>query len=169
MELKLITFIYSRKNCFARIDQRIIYLSTLPAKQQKLLDKYTKYLNSTKECVEANTRVIDKMLSNVDQLFINSRSNIEPQEIVSQIQDPDADKVHITLKQIVRDWTDLGSGERDQCYKPILNEIMEHFTNVNNSVNTQKNLFKVVSTWARHQPSSDDLISLTFSWYQEQD
>lgn len=91
--------------------------------------------------MENNTRVIDKMLSNVDQLFINSRSNIEPQEIVSQIQDPDADKVHVTLKQIVRDWTDLGAGERDQCYKPILNEIMEHFTNVN----MQKNQFKVVS------------------------
>lgn len=131
---------FYRKTCFARIDQRICYVSTLPPKQQKLLEKYKHFLNSTKECVEANNRVIEKMLSNVENLFINSKSNIEPQEIV-QIQDPDSDKVHITLKQIVRDWTDLGSDERDSCYKPILNEIMNHF----NSSGMQKNQFKVVS------------------------
>lgn len=90
----------------------------MPQRQQKLLDKYLHYLNSTKESVEANFRVIEKMLSNVDTLFINSKSTIEPQDISSLIQDPDSDKVHITLKQIVRDWTDLGSNERDQCYKP---------------------------------------------------
>ena len=75
------------------------------------------------------------MLSNVDKLFINTRSHIEPQDLVapkgSQIQDPDADKVHITLKQIVRDWTDLGAEERDQSYKLILNEIMDQFSEVN--------------------------------------
>lgn len=112
----------------------------MPQRQQKLLDKYLHYLNSTKESVEANFRVIEKMLSNVDTLFINSKSTIEPQDISSLIQDPDSDKVHITLKQIVRDWTDLGSTERDQCYKPILDEIMEHF-----GAEGQKNNFKVVS------------------------
>lgn len=81
------------------------------------------------------------MVSNVDELFINSRSHIEPQELVSQMQDPDADKVHITLKQIVRDWTDLGAEERDQSYKLILNEIMNHFS----EVNMQKDQVKVVN------------------------
>lgn len=103
-----------------------------------MLENYAKYLNSTKECVEANTRIIDKMLSNIENLFINSKSHIEPQEIVPQIQDPDTDKVHVTLKQIVRDWTDLGSFERDQCYKPIISEIMSHFNNI------KKNQFRVV-------------------------
>lgn len=84
--------------------------------------------------------MIEKMLANVENLFINSKSNIEPQEIV-QVQDPDSDKVHITIKQIVRDWTDLGSSERDSCYKPILNEIVSHF----NVTGGQKNKFKVVS------------------------
>lgn len=150
----------------ARIDQRIIYLSTLPQKQQKLLDKYQTYLNSTKECVDANTRVIEKMLSNVDQLFINSRSHIEPQELVLQIQDPDADKVHITLKQIVRDWTDLGAEERDQSYKLILNEILNQFSDVN----MQKDQVKVVSN---RQPTDNVIIMIcliffSFSWCQVQ-
>lgn len=81
------------------------------------------------------------MLSNVNELFINSRSHIEPQELVSSLGDPDADKVHITLKQIVRDWTDLGAEERDQSYKLILNEIMNQFSDVG----TQKDQIKVVS------------------------
>ena len=77
------------------------------------------------------------MLSNVDNLFINTKSNIEQQDIVCI--DPDSDKVHTTLKQIVRDWTDLGLEEREQCYKPILDELMTHFDV------SQKNQFKVVS------------------------
>lgn len=133
-------------------------MSTLPKKQQKLLESYQKCLNSTKECVEANTRVIDKMLSKVDQLFINSRSHIEPQDIVQQIQDPDADKVHITLKQIVRDWTDLGAEERDQSYKVILTEIMNQFS----KVNTQNNKIKVVSNLFSH-PAIINIFFLYFS------
>lgn len=139
MIIQYLLSLFSR-NCFSRIDQRICYLSTLPQKQQKLLEKYKRFLNSTKEAVEQNNRVIEKMLSNVDNLFINSStSNIEPQEF-TQVHDPDSDKVHITIKQIVRDWTDLGAEERDQCYKPILNEIMSHF----DVADMKRNQFKVV-------------------------
>jgi hypothetical protein len=49
-------------------------------------------------------QVIEKMLANIENLFINSKSNIEPQEFAIPL-DPDNDKVVITLKQIVRDWT----------------------------------------------------------------
>lgn len=80
------------------------------------------------------------MLSNVENLFINSKSNIEPQEIVVPL-DPDSDKVIITLKQIVRDWTDIGANEREQCYQPIIDEITKHF----DMENMQKNQYKVVS------------------------
>ncbi|CRK86251.1 CLUMA_CG000129, isoform A [Clunio marinus] len=133
------SFKFYRRNCFSRIDQRICYLSTLNQRQQKLLEKYRKYLNSIKECVEANNRVIEKMISNVDSLFINSKSNIEPQEII-HVQDPDSDKVHITIKQIVRDWTDLGAEEREHCYKPIIDEIVNHF----DASNMKKNQFKIL-------------------------
>lgn len=80
------------------------------------------------------------MLSHLDSLFVNSKSNIEQQEIPFAIEDPDSDKVHITLKQIVRDWSDLGAEERDQAYKPILKELQNHF-----DVSSQKSQFKVVS------------------------
>lgn len=83
------------------------------------------------------------MLANVDSLFVNSstKSNIDPDEPdESLIQDPDFDKVNITLQQIVRDWTDAGQTERDQCYKLIISEIQDHF----NVADMQKNQFKVV-------------------------
>lgn len=79
------------------------------------------------------------MLCNIDSLFVNSKSNIEPQEIRTAI-DPDSDKVHITLKQIVRDWADEGAKERSQCYQPILNELSKHF-DINNMA---KNQYKIL-------------------------
>lgn len=80
------------------------------------------------------------MLSNVDNLFINSKSNIEQQELSYIVQDPDSDKVHITLKQIARDWSDLGANEREQCYKPIVDELMKRL-----DPSSQKSQFRVVS------------------------
>lgn len=62
-----------------------------------------------------------------------------PTELL-HIADPDSDKVHITLKQIVRDWTDLGAKERDQSYKPILDELKEHF----DIDNMEKNQHKIL-------------------------
>ncbi|CAG9807078.1 unnamed protein product [Chironomus riparius] len=116
-----------KRNCFARIDQRLCFLTTLPIRQQQMLEKYKKTLNSSKQCVEQNQRIIEKFLSGVDSLFVNSKNDIvEPEEIL-KIADPDNDKVIITLKQIVRDWTDLGAEERDQSYKPILDELTQYF------------------------------------------
>jgi carnosine N-methyltransferase len=62
-----------------------------------------------------------------------------PNELL-QIADPDSDKVHVTLKQIVRDWTDLGAAERNESYKPILDELKEHF----DFDNMEKNQHKVL-------------------------
>lgn len=41
----------------------------------------------------------------------------------------DLDKVISTLKQIARDWSELGQSERDQCYQPILTVLDELFPN----------------------------------------
>jgi hypothetical protein len=129
-----------RKSSHKRIDNKIIYLSTLSQKQQKLLEKYSRYLNSAKQCVDANFRVIEKMLANVDNLFVNSKSNIEAQDLTVPFED--SEKVVITLKQIVRDWTDIGSQERDQCYKPILQEIERYFPM---GADTKENQYKIVN------------------------
>ncbi|KAI3717625.1 hypothetical protein L1987_69360 [Smallanthus sonchifolius] len=39
----------------------------------------------------------------------------------------DVDKVRCVIRNIVRDWATEGQKERDQCYKPILEELVRHF------------------------------------------
>lgn len=41
----------------------------------------------------------------------------------------DVDKVRCIIRNIVRDWTKEGALERDQCYKPILEELNHYFPN----------------------------------------
>lgn len=40
------------------------------------------------------------------------------------------DKVRSTIKQFVRDWSAEGKSERDQCYKPILDALLERYKDV---------------------------------------
>ena len=41
----------------------------------------------------------------------------------------DMEKVRITLKQIVRDWSEDGAVERSACYQPVIDEIVRRFPN----------------------------------------
>lgn len=147
-----------RKNNLQRVNKRLIYLNSLPKNQQNMLENYKKTLNATKQCVEQNHRIIEKFLSGVDSLFVNSswfihcvkiqckililiiilESDIEMPHELLHISDPDSDKVHVTLKQIVRDWTNIGADERNQSYKPILDELREHFDIDNMTKNQHK-------------------------------
>lgn len=42
----------------------------------------------------------------------------------------DMDKVRSTLKQLVRDWSEEGKGEREACYTPMIDALTKHFSNV---------------------------------------
>ncbi len=39
----------------------------------------------------------------------------------------DMDKLKSTIKQFVRDWSEVGQAERDSCYQPIIQEIQRLF------------------------------------------
>ena len=52
----------------------------------------------------------------------------------------DIEKVHSTLKSFVRDWSSDGKFERDQCYKPILNEIDRIFGHLNTAQRSSTNI-----------------------------
>jgi len=40
------------------------------------------------------------------------------------------DKLRSTLKQLVRDWSEEGNAEREACYKPMKDALVQHFANV---------------------------------------
>ncbi|PPQ96317.1 hypothetical protein CVT26_005680 [Gymnopilus dilepis] len=42
----------------------------------------------------------------------------------------DMDKLRSTLKQLVRDWSEEGKAERDVCYKPMIEALVQHFADV---------------------------------------
>ncbi|KDQ06519.1 hypothetical protein BOTBODRAFT_39554 [Botryobasidium botryosum FD-172 SS1] len=42
----------------------------------------------------------------------------------------DIDKLRSTLKQLVRDWSAEGKAERDACYQPILEALVDHFREI---------------------------------------
>lgn len=39
----------------------------------------------------------------------------------------DIERVQTTLKQFVRDWSEEGKSERDACYQPIVDEVVNNF------------------------------------------
>ncbi|KAI0649903.1 N2227-domain-containing protein [Trametes meyenii] len=42
----------------------------------------------------------------------------------------DMDKLRSTLKQLVRDWSKEGKAERDLCYEPIKEALIQHFSDI---------------------------------------
>ncbi|KAG5671069.1 hypothetical protein PVAND_001283 [Polypedilum vanderplanki] len=135
-----------RKHNYHRIEQRLIYISQLPLRQQQLLEKYKKTLNSTKQCIDQNNLLIDKFLAGTNELFVNAAVNEIHGEDISKngeqltFFDSESDRVIVTLKQIVRDWTDLGASEREESYKPILDALSENF----DITTMEKNQYRVL-------------------------
>jgi len=44
--------------------------------------------------------------------------------------DFDMDKLRSTLKQFVRDWSEEGTNEREACYRPMKEALLQHFANI---------------------------------------
>ncbi|KAF8523696.1 N2227-domain-containing protein [Hysterangium stoloniferum] len=45
----------------------------------------------------------------------------------------DMDKLRSTIKQLVRDWAEEGKSERDACYTPMTDALLEHFSDIPSS------------------------------------
>lgn len=57
-------------------------------------------------------------------------SSLNPQEDPQKVHPSstfDMDKLKSTIKQFVRDWSEVGQAERDSCYQPIIQEIQRLF------------------------------------------
>ena len=112
-----------KKHSLAAVHRREDYLGRLPKEHQRLLRKhgYQDTLDDLKEAVEQNSAIISDIMADVEGMFENvshqARAGEDQRVRPSQL---DMDKVQSTLKQLVRDWSSAGAGERQQCYSPIL-------------------------------------------------
>ncbi|XP_072937591.1 carnosine N-methyltransferase unmet [Epargyreus clarus] len=141
-------FKYYKLCSLDRIHKSEKIISTLPQSHQRRLDKYKTYLTKFKKCLDVNNAVVHMIIKDVDTMFenvdhsmadaansngTNTESfgcNYNNCEITSQKQHKmqhDVEKVQSVLKNIVRDWSEDGAAEREQCYKPILDEIEARF------------------------------------------
>lgn len=123
-----------------RIDKKEVYLNSLPEYQQEMLTNYRLQLLRSRRCIEANHQIISAMIEDVHNLFEeepeadNSYHRIHKNlksvagaENSFFHQKLDTERVIITLKQIIRDWSVEGEEERRSCYGPILEAISEEF------------------------------------------
>ncbi|XP_055593514.1 carnosine N-methyltransferase [Uranotaenia lowii] len=119
-----------RTNALNHVNRREAYLNCLPGNHQDMLAKYRDHLQKLRYCIDANSKVIKNIIQDADCLFYNDTGTIaqqiQPTSDV-KVRSQDIQKVHITLKQIFRDWTVEGLAERDQCYKPIIDEISNYY------------------------------------------
>lgn len=109
---------------------------------QGLLQNYPSKLNEVDDRIRRNADVLDEIVFQAEKSGLGPRIPSEhaevhlPNEI--DVEDPesqsdpnpqvrvhDAEKVRSTLRQLVRDWSILGSAEREACYSPILDRLEE--------------------------------------------
>jgi len=121
----------------------------LPVRHQDVLLKhgFMANLDKLESCAAVNQTVLDQVVSDAANLFENSSrpgpngvavntaeraaavkvTTEEGQDQGHHRRTPtklmDKEKVHSTLKQLVRDWSDDGLRERETCYQPILKEL----------------------------------------------
>ncbi|VVC89681.1 carnosine N-methyltransferase [Leptidea sinapis] len=138
-------FRYYKLCCLDRIHKSEKIISVLPKSHQERLTKYQAYLTKFKNCLDVNNSIVHLIIKHVDTMFENVDHSIDVAEtngaekfgcnynnceITVQKQHKmqhDVEKVQSVLKNIVRDWSEMGAPEREQCYQPILDELEDRY------------------------------------------
>lgn len=136
---------HSSHDCLQKVDKKELYLNSLPDRHQCLLTNYRVQMLRKRNCIEQNYKIIQKMIADVDQIFetgpdeesddncyhrIHKHLKSSADKLLVQPPKLDTDRVIITLKQIIRDWSTEGAEERAACYGPILNALTDYFKGV---------------------------------------
>jgi len=110
------------------VDGKMKFLKNLPVDQQSLLINYNDHLAKVRKCIEQNAQILNLIIKDVENMFENlNHSDSEIQRFTDASVQTDMDKLHTTLRQIVRDWSTVGEPERKLCYNPILEAIEARF------------------------------------------
>jgi carnosine N-methyltransferase len=94
-------------------------------------------------CVAANQRFLSGVVDAHSDVYDNNDGGGDgkttgkttaPKEEDEEMCSPgDADKVRSTLRQVARDWSEAGRGERDDCYAPLLSAVEKYVVRVDAS------------------------------------
>lgn len=119
------TFRFYKVDGCEQIRRQLASYCRIPRRHQQILNDFPTILKRRRRCVSKNYQFIEQILSKIDGMFGFSVNTMEPIEQISAPPEFQLDKMRSTIKQFVRDWSEEGKIERDQCYKPIIAEILE--------------------------------------------
>ncbi|XP_074658210.1 carnosine N-methyltransferase-like isoform X5 [Tubulanus polymorphus] len=95
---------------------------------KKLIPNFQEQMNNLRHCVDHNYEIVKQIIHNTDQMFENSdHGPINGFHGLQMASEFDMDKVRTTIKQFVRDWSEEGATERELCYKPVVEDVLENF------------------------------------------
>ncbi|XP_069555822.1 carnosine N-methyltransferase isoform X1 [Brachyistius frenatus] len=108
---------------------------SISQRHQSLLPNVLSNLACISQCADHNQEVLQAIIHNSLHMFDNMEYGERVRPDITQ-EDPrkvrpsstfDLDKLKSTIKQFVRDWSEVGRAERESCYKPIIQEIQRLF------------------------------------------
>ncbi|XP_042189681.1 carnosine N-methyltransferase isoform X2 [Callorhinchus milii] len=125
-------FRYYRIYAHERVTRSEKQFRSLSASHRKLLPNFLPHVNKLRECIEHNYEILKAIINNCNHMFENKEygeidieGDLGPLKPASTF---DMDKLKSTIKQFVRDWSADGQAERDTCYQPIIDEILNFFS-----------------------------------------
>jgi len=118
-----------KRDSDARLTRSSSNLKRMPLNTQKIINKngFKANLEILQCCIDLNYGVLKDMIAEPDKMFDNSDARYNGDQGVEEDRPKtapmDVEKLQSTLKQFVRDWSEVGKEEREMCYAPILQEL----------------------------------------------
>lgn len=110
-----------------RVNRTESQFKSLPKHQQNMLPNFIFNLDSVRKCIDHNQEVLKMVVNDCTSMFENKEYGINGFRKATPASTFDMDKLKSTIKQFVRDWSDDGKLERDSCYQPIIDQILQSY------------------------------------------
>uniref|UniRef100_A0A3P9LRM8 Carnosine N-methyltransferase n=1 Tax=Oryzias latipes TaxID=8090 RepID=A0A3P9LRM8_ORYLA len=118
----------------AHVQEQIVraerQFKSLSPHHQSLVPGVVSNLARISQCAEHNQKVLQAIIQNSLHMFENVEYYSEREDDPGKVRPSstfDMDKLKSTIKQFVRDWSEVGQAERDSCYRPIIEEVQRLF------------------------------------------
>jgi len=120
------------------VDGKLRFARSLPPSQRCHLKAYEQHLARLRAAAHVNAAVIEEVIKDVETMFENvQHTGAQAAAHVPTAADrAELNKLHTTLSQLVRDWSELGAPERAQCYGPVLEVLSKRFPDASSRANT---------------------------------
>ena len=100
------------------------YYNELPDSHKRLIPDFMQNMSKIMECFETNANVIELFAKYKDGSAIFSKDEQDYETNNGLRHSNDMDKVESTLKQFVREWSSEGALERQLCFLPVIDKIL---------------------------------------------